>query len=186
MKIIRDGIPASQRSKKSREIADIIKSAEWYAKTDCFFVYAAIRSEVDLDYFCECAWTDNKLLFFPKVARKNMDFFEVTDFNRLEKGAFGVREPSTKFCRMATEEEAKNAVLLAPGLAFSPDGYRIGYGGGYYDRYLERMDEIYPVGICFSEQLTEEIVPKAHDRRMREIITEKSVLILNRWEETDA
>jgi 5-formyltetrahydrofolate cyclo-ligase len=173
MKIIRDGIPASQRSKKNREIADIIKSAEWYAETDCFFVYAAIRSEVDLGYFCECAWADKKSLFFPRVNKKDMDFYLVTDFNRLEKGAFGVREPSTELCRIATAEEIKNAVLLAPGLAFSPDGYRIGYGGGYYDRYLERMNEIYPVGICFSEQLTEEIVPQAHDRRMREIITEK-------------
>jgi 5-formyltetrahydrofolate cyclo-ligase len=174
MKKIRDGIPASLRTIKSRKIADIIKGSEWYAETDCFFVYAAIRSEVDLDCFCECAWADKKLLFFPKVDGKNMDFYLVTDFSRLEKGAFGVREPSTDLCRMATAEEAKNAVLLAPGLAFSPDGYRIGYGGGYYDRYLERMNEIYPVGVCFSEQLTEEIVPKAHDRRMREIITEKT------------
>jgi 5-formyltetrahydrofolate cyclo-ligase len=176
MRALRDEIPAEARRKKSRAIAGQICRSPWYASTDCFFVYAAIRSEVDLHDFCEHAWADGKLLFFPKVDGKEMDFYFVDSFERLKEGAFGVPEPDTAVCPQATEQEESQAVLLAPGVAFSVDGYRIGYGGGFYDRYLERKKEIYPVGICFEEQLTQAFVPQAHDRRMREVLTENQRL----------
>jgi 5-formyltetrahydrofolate cyclo-ligase len=172
MRRIRDGIQGEERRGKSLAITEQIMSAPWYAGTECFFVYSAIRSEVDLSAFCDRAWVDKKLLFFPRVDGKSMDFYRVTEWGQLKKGSFGVNEPDISICPIAESEEINNAVLLAPGLAFSPDGYRIGYGGGFYDRYLERMNEIYPVGICFEAQLTQDFVPQAHDRIMREIITE--------------
>jgi 5-formyltetrahydrofolate cyclo-ligase len=172
MRAVRDRIPEAVRREKSRAIAGQICTSPWYVLTDFFFVYAAIRSEVDLTAFCERAWKDGKSLFFPKVDGKNMDFYRVTDFGQLKKGAFFVPEPDSDVCPQATGQEAAQAVLLVPGVAFSGDGYRIGYGGGFYDRYLEGRSEIYPVGICFTEQLTQDFVPQAHDRRMREVITE--------------
>jgi 5-formyltetrahydrofolate cyclo-ligase len=169
---VRDRIPPESRQEKSRAIAEQICTSPWYAATDCFFAYAAIRSEVDLTAFCGRAWADGKTLFFPKVDGKNMDFYRVTDFGQLQKGSFGVPEPNLAVCPQATGQEEAHAVLLVPGVAFSGEGYRLGYGGGFYDRYLERKSEIYPVGICFGEQLTQDFVPQAHDRRMREVLTE--------------
>jgi 5-formyltetrahydrofolate cyclo-ligase len=176
LRLLRDGIPAALREEKSRTIAARLSAVPWYAGTSCFFVYAAIRSEVDLRAFYERALADGKALFFPKVDGKNMDFYRVDDCALLKRGAFGVPEPDPAVCPRATAQEERCAVLLAPGVAFSVDGFRIGYGGGFYDRYLERKSELYPVGICFGEQLLQAFVPQAHDRRMREIITENQRL----------
>jgi 5-formyltetrahydrofolate cyclo-ligase len=174
MRALRDRMPETLRAQKSRAIAERLCEAPWYTQVGCIFVYAAIGSEVDLASFCERAWADEKALFFPKVDGKQMDFYRVTGWEQLKKGAFGVLEPEA--CPVATEEETAQAVLLLPGVAFSREGYRIGYGGGFYDRYLERRSSIYPVGICFSEQLTQDFVPQAHDRSVREVITEKTQL----------
>jgi 5-formyltetrahydrofolate cyclo-ligase len=105
-----------------------------------------------------------------------MEFYHITGMEQLQKGAFDVPEPDPKQCTQATTSELAHAVLLVPGVAFSEEGCRIGYGGGFYDRYLERRTELYPVGICFAKQLTQAFVPQAHDRRMREIITEETRL----------
>jgi 5-formyltetrahydrofolate cyclo-ligase len=173
MRAFRDAIPPEIRGEKSCEIAERLCASPWYEKADCIFAYAAIRSEVDLTPFCERAWADNKRLFFPKVDGKQMDFYRVTGWEQLEEGAFGVPEPELDVCPKATPEEAEHAMLLVPGVAFSEEGYRIGYGGGFYDRYLERKNGIYPVGICFGGQLTQDFVPEAHDRSVREVITEE-------------
>jgi 5-formyltetrahydrofolate cyclo-ligase len=178
MRKVRDAISEALRMEKSRAIARQICAAPWYGSTACIFVYAAIRSEVDLTFFCERAWADGKRLFFPKVDGEQMEFYHVTGEKQLKKGAFSVPEPDPTECPPAASQDIAGAVLLVPGVAFSKEGYRIGYGGGFYDRYLERKTGIYPAGICFTEQLTQAFVPEAHDRRMREIITEQTRLTM--------
>lgn len=154
MKRRRDQIPADERALKSLQIAERLLSGEWYAAWDVILVYSAIRSEVDLAAFCEQARRDGKKLYFPRVEQESMEFYRVDSPGQLVPGSFSVMEPSAD-CRKEpwAKCERVKAPVLVPGVAFSLAGARIGYGGGYYDRYLAAHPLLVPVGVCFETQL---------------------------------
>lgn len=193
MKRLRDELPEERRRAASDAIAERLFSSLWYDKAEEILVYSAIRSEVDLSAFCARARADGKRLFFPKVQGDTMDFFQVDSESQLCLGAFGVREPRTggdeKECETAENcgervyagriwngSYSANIPILVPGVAFSRAGVRIGYGKGYYDRYLAAHEELFPVGICFEAQLVDVIPAEPCDRPMKLIITERETL----------
>jgi 5-formyltetrahydrofolate cyclo-ligase len=173
----RDAIPEAMRAQKSKQITGHLQKTDWYAHTRKLLVYAAIKSEVDLSIFCENAWADGKELFFPKVDGQTMDFYRVTDWKQLSTGSFSVMEPDPLVCARWDARSADTTVICVPGIAFSCEGYRIGYGGGYYDRYLKQHDALYAVGICYEEQLADHLERELHDIEMQEIITENRRII---------
>ena len=166
----RDEILPEIRKKASRQIAERLWKAEWY-KSRSILVYDAIKSEVDLSLFCDEAWKAGKALFFPRTMGKEMEFYRITDRKQLEKGAFSVMEPAVGTYELQKYNREEEAVMLLPGVVFSREGNRIGYGAGYYDRYLEKHTNLYTVGVCFSKQLAE-FVPEQNDCPMEEIVTE--------------
>lgn len=167
----RDAIPDEVRTQKSILISERLLKKTWYADTQCLLVYAAIQSEVDLSVFCERAWKDGKELFFPKVFDHDMEFYRIDRWDQLRRGTFSVMEPDME-SHPDLYVKQSGSIMLVPGVAFSADGYRIGYGGGYYDRYLAGNEELYTVGVCYTEQLTAAFEPEKHDCRMKEIVTE--------------
>ena len=80
-------------------------------------------------------------------------------------------EPAVGTYELQKYNREEEAVMLLPGVVFSREGNRIGYGAGYYDRYLEKHTNLYTVGVCFSKQLAE-FVPEQNDCPMEEIVTE--------------
>lgn len=66
--------------------------------------------------------------------------------------------------------------MLVPGLVFSPEGYRVGYGGGYYDRFFSKNRETYKIGICFEMQIAPEVPKGKYDIPVDYIITEKKII----------
>ncbi|MCD7708888.1 MAG: 5-formyltetrahydrofolate cyclo-ligase [Clostridiales bacterium] len=167
---LRDNIDPDEREDKSRKICEILLAEPWYESSDKILVYAAIKSEVSLKYFCECALRDGKKLYFPRTDGDKMEFFGAEKYEDFSKGNFGVMEPIGD--DIFSEE---NAPILAPGAAFSESGQRIGYGKGYYDRYLATRPKLFPVGICFSAQIVKEIDADEHDIPMRAIAYENGV-----------
>ncbi len=181
MKDRRDSIPEEIRREKEKIITSRLLNARWFKKAENILVYAAIQSEVSLWDFVQNAWKSNKRLFFPKVSGRQMDFFCVHSKKELEKGAFSVLEPDTEKYDLkqfyTVNFSPEKSVLLVPGVAFSKEGYRIGYGGGYYDRYLAKHRNLYAVGIAYAEQLLFEIPVEAHDIRLHEIISDSEQMI---------
>lgn len=221
MKRRRDGLSECERAACSGRISDILLSEDWYDKSWVILVYSAIRSEVDLSSFCERAWRDDKELYFPRVEQSSMEFYRVDSPAQLVRGSFSVMEPRLRLSGSEephTVSEAngphaqevrayagpawsgmdKKAPVLVPGLAFSRDGGRLGYGGGYYDRYLAAHPHLMPIGVCYAAQLVGEVekggvaesagadpmltvqtetllAMEAHDRRMDRIVTECGV-----------
>ena len=167
MKAIRDGIPPELRKSKNEQITNALMKENWYEAAKIICVYAAIASEVDLRGFCQRAWKDGKKLYFPKVFGEEMEFYEVDDFICLKEGCFHVMDLK-KY-----EDQPEPVHILVPGVAFSADGYRLGYGKGYYDRYLSMHPSLMPVGICYSEQREPEIPTDIHDIRMTKLITDE-------------
>lgn len=134
--------------------------------------FVSLPDEIDTKYIL-----NNKSLKIavPKVFGDYMEFFEFLSFENLEKGAFGVNEPKKLFKINKNDYDC----CITPGLAFSYDGKRIGYGKGYYDKYLKDYNNI-KIGICYSEMLCDEIPVDKNDVFMDVIITEKDVIILGK------
>lgn len=177
MKRERDAIPEEERRERSAAIVRRLLHMSEYAAGDAFLVYAAIRSEVNLRGFCERAWSGGKTLYFPRVMGNDMEFYRADGWEDLERGSFSVMEPKAGRERYAGFVPAP---IFVPGVAFSRDGARLGYGGGYYDRYLSRNPGLCAVGICFERQLVscrggERIRMQAYDRWMQRIVTEDGI-----------
>lgn len=107
-----------------------------YKLSDVLFIYASFGSEVDTFPIIRKALGDGKKVALPKVYGKGkMLFFMIDSLDNLVKGRMGILEPQEK--ELTVPEINKKNLMVLPGVAFSRDGCRLGYGGGYYDRYIE-------------------------------------------------
>lgn len=144
-------------------------------KAQTILVYAANKNEVDLTWFVNQMWQMGKQVAFPLCRGESMDFFEVTSYDQLESGAFGILEP--KGLKQPIVPNASTLVCV-PGIAFSDDGNRIGMGRGYYDRYFQRYPFVYKIGLAYEFQLCPPWTPDYCDIGMDRIITEQRDIIL--------
>jgi len=94
------------------------------------------------------------------------------DLDELAEGRFGILEPKPDCCRIASPPDV--AVCLVPGIAFTREGYRIGYGGGYFDRFLAQFQGI-SIGLAFELQLLQEITPETYDVPVNMVVTENNI-----------
>mgnify|MGYP000201497045 FL=1 len=108
-----------------------------------------------------------------------MEFFEITGFSDLEPGYFGILEPR-EGCRRACCPES---VILVPGAAFSRNGKRLGRGGGFYDRFLEREPKHKKIAAAYEYQMMETLPSEVHDVPVDMVVTEKECYICRTGEE---
>lgn len=160
---------------KSERICQTIWKNSSVQKTKQLLVYASIRKEVDLTTLVEYAWKRGIQVCFPKVFGEDMEFYEIKDWQGLAEGAFGVREPIETAKPVCPDEDA---VICVPGVAFSVLGERIGYGKGYYDRYLSRYPKLYRIGVGYACQLYESWEAHTLDVGMQLLITEEREIVL--------
>ena len=104
----------------------------------------------------------------PRVSGQNMFFFYVESYNDLTKGNFGILEPKDS----AMQAEEKDALMIIPGVAYDKTGNRIGYGGGYYDRYLAGEHDHYIIAPAYGFQIVDSLISEEHDIQVDEIISE--------------
>jgi len=136
-------------------------------------LYWPIQGEPDL---LKLAFSSTNIISLPKILKSEMIFVEYNHLNPVEKSALSsVFEPKSTI-------EIIPKLIIIPGLCFSTNGYRIGFGHGYYDKYLNKIKEIYKpitIGVCFHENLFEHIEQESHDYQIDYIITDKIVLRSN-------
>src|SRR5690606_8126144 len=129
--------------------------------------YYAFRSEVRTDLIIERARSLGKKVALPRVEGENLAFYELSSDNRLGTGRFGIMEP------LPYSPVNNIDLLVVPGGAFDKQGYRLGYGKGYYDRYLEKNKKTISlcVGLAYSFQLLDCLPLREHDIRLDAIAT---------------
>ncbi len=148
---------------------DAVKNA------DAILSFVSFRSEVSTEpIHRECKKRDIPL-YLPVCEGKEMLFFR-GDRGQLSPGAYGIPEPEkTDPIDFLT---VFRPVILVPGLVFNRRGYRLGYGGGYYDRYLsEWSSRLYSIGIAYHNQLNDGIPIDTCDRRVQAIVTEQETIL---------
>lgn len=132
--------------------------------------YHALPDEADPQLLLERLVEAEHHIAFPRVAAKGqpLDFHRVPDDGVLAPGAFGIHEPLPQWPRVTP------GILLVPLLAFDGAGHRLGYGGGFYDRTLEKLD-IPAIGIAYAGQEVASLPYEAHDRTLAMILTEQGL-----------
>ena len=120
-----------------------------YQRAEAIYAYLSYNQEVRTQAVLRQAAADGKRLAVPKITDGRMDFLWLTEHTRLEPGFGGILEPVE-----GETADAADALVLMPGLAFDRQGHRMGYGGGYYDRFLAR--EPHPtIALCYDFQMVE-------------------------------
>ncbi|CAM3952245.1 5-formyltetrahydrofolate cyclo-ligase [Lederbergia lenta] len=131
--------------------------------------------EVDTWQLIRAGWAMGKRMVIPKcmAVTKEMKFKEITSFDQLEIVYMNLFEPIREQKDIHSKEID---LLIVPGLAFNHRGYRVGFGGGYYDRYLERFQGE-TISLAFSEQVMEGLPYENHDLPVEKIITDQEIII---------
>ncbi len=167
----RDQIGACERKGKSELIAERILAGDISSCND-ILCYYPLGSEPDLLGACRVFLEEGKRLYFPVTEKDGIHFYCVGDLKGFKRGVFNVMEPADR----RYEYKRGKALSLTPGLAFDRDMNRIGYGGGYYDRFFSLHPDIIRAGICFDELLERSIPHERWDMRMDLIITDREVI----------
>lgn len=158
------------KDKKSADIARKILAMPQIENADALFVFYPLEGEINLLPVAEYAWQEGKSVGFPLCEDRdgNMTFRLVNSLSELEEKSFGIKEPSTE----APEILPTNAVIFLPALAVDKQGYRLGYGKGYYDKYLAKYTYLKPftVGVIYKELLFDEIPHHEYDIPCDEIV----------------
>lgn len=157
----------------SLRIKDRFTGLSAYQNTELLMAYVDAKREVKTRLLIEQAWKDGKKMAAPRVDGDGiMYYYYIESFEDLEQGSFGIMEPK-KSCPLCETEEG---LLLMPGVAFDASCHRVGYGGGYYDRYLERHPGLVHIALAFEFQVFDKVPFEEHDILPQMIVTEQRVI----------
>ena len=166
----------TDRAAQSAAIAAALAALPEWRQARCVFSYVAVRDEVDVNPLLQTLiGSGDKLLCVPRLSRAgHMDAVAVVfAWEELVPGPFGLLQPP------ADREPLPPAsidLVIVPGLLFARDGSRLGYGGGYYDRYLAHLPQARRIGLCYRELLAEQLPTAADEPRCDLVITPDQVL----------
>lgn len=144
---------------KSAELCRLAAQTEVWKEASTIYGYFPFNQEIRLLPLLQQALAEGKQVALPKCYGKEMRFILVSDLSRVQASTFGVPEPMDD-SPVARDE---TALVLVPGLAFDAHGYRVGYGGGYYDRFFTCEPHHPTIGLCFDFQLVADLEPESHD-----------------------
>ena len=157
---------SDQIESASRRLAQVFLCSSQYRKARSIYGYLPFNQEVDTTAILQQALCDGKRVALPKILDGKMFFVWVTDLSAVQKGALGCPEPVAD----GPMADDPNALVLLPGLAFDLQGGRLGYGGGYYDRFLAA--EHHPtVVLCYDFQILPKIPAEEHDLQADRLIS---------------
>ncbi len=166
----RDALDADTLERRSAAIRQSLGKIEAYRNARTVHLFVPFGSELDTRPILEDLWARKVRAVLPRVAaHRQLDHLAVTGWDDLEPGAYSIPEPVAP-CQAVDPEGVD--LILVPGVAFDRQGGRLGYGGGYYDRFLEACPAP-RVALAFDLQMVEEVPREDHDLGVHEIITEK-------------
>lgn len=155
----------SQVVTKSSLICNKIINSPCYKNSRTIYCYFSVNNEVNLESLMEHALADGKTVALPRVENNNINFYCIKSLDKLNPGYYNIPEPEPEI------SAPQGDLLIVPGVAFTEKGERLGYGGGFYDRFLSQND-IYSIGVCFGFQIVKNIPTMEHDQKMNEIISD--------------
>ena len=155
-----------QIAAKSAELGRLFRQSDAYRSAKTIYGYLPYNQEVRTTPMLEQALLDGKRVAVPKCYGDEMRFIFMDDLSRVEKGYANIPEPIAD----GPIADDETALVLMPGLAFDPSGRRMGYGGGFYDRFLAA--ESHPtIALCYDFQLLDALSTEEHDIPVDAVLT---------------
>lgn len=149
----------AQIEQKSARLGELFAASEAYRSAKAIYGYMPYNQEVRTVPMLERALRDGKRVAVPKCYGEEMRFIWMDDLSKVEKGYAGIPEPIAD--GPVADDEA--ALVLMPGLAFDPQGHRIGYGGGFYDKFLAKEPNHPTLALCYDFQMLDELKTEEYD-----------------------
>ncbi len=167
-------MPAQVKEQKDSRIARRFVSLRAFQKAELVLCYVSTPIEVGTREIIERAWKAGKRVAVPYCLPQAtaMEFYEIRSFDDLQPRTFGVLEPVPHRCRIITD--FSRSIAVVPGLCFDSYGYRLGYGKGYYDRFLQTYRGM-KVGICYQKCTKTQLIHGRYDVAVDLLVTEYAV-----------
>lgn len=159
-----------QVKEESHKIVAQIESMQHFQNAKVVMLYYPIQNEVDLRSLVSKYDGQKTFLLPATLPNHKMEVRIVQKDTVLTKGRYGVPEPSTDAYK------GKIDLILVPGVAFDKKLYRLGRGGGYYDRFLSSYRRVFKVGVCYGSQLHEDLPHSWHDIRMNHVVCPDKII----------
>lgn len=180
---LRDAIPEAERKDKSHMIAKKIIAQKEFLEADKVLLFASYSSEVETSEIFQTAQTMGKAIYYPKVMGKEMEFYLVEKLEDLQIGYRGIQEPQVVLEKRFLPQPQDKICVVMPGAVFDAEGNRIGYGGGYYDKFLQKLEtehakeNLCKIAIAFACQMVgkDHMVQDELDIKVDYIVTENQI-----------
>lgn len=159
--LVRLRVPA-----RSASLAERLRGWTFWQSAACVCAFSALAGEPDV----LASWPDGKRIALPRVEGDDLKFHWVAGRAELQPGRFGILEPAAE----APDAGSGFDLILVPGMAFDLRGGRLGRGRGFYDRFLPTARGL-RVGVCFEDQIVDDVPSEAHDLRMDFLVTPSAI-----------
>jgi len=173
-KTIRKGLPPEEKQKRDQAVLKRLISTKAYRSAHTILTYVSTPIEVDTLALIQRAWKDKKRVAAPRCVdgTRDMVFYFIRSMNDLERHTFGVLEPIPSRCEQVTD--FRRSICIVPGLCFDQAGYRLGYGKGYYDRFLSKYKGCI-IGICYSNCMRYSLKHGRYDVACEMVISDRYI-----------
>ncbi len=169
---IRKSFDSDYLKRLSTVICNRVIKQDLYINCKDIVLYMPINNEVDLDLLMKDAILTGKNIWLPRIVDKRMEFYKYDSNTKLIEGKYGILEPDSDHVLKPDED----TLIIMPGVAFSEDMGRIGYGGGYYDRYLSDNPCCKTIAVCYNFQIMPMVPMDDYDIRPDMIISDDKIL----------
>lgn len=173
---LRNAMSFDECNVKSMAVMQKVLSLSQIKHAEYVLCYASYKSEVMTGDLMKELLKIGKQIYCPRVSGDDMEFYHILSLRCLTEGYKGIPEPSIDCTDVFTvnmlEKNKERVVMLLPGAVFSESGARIGYGKGYYDRYLMRIPCMERIALCYEMQVVEDLPADPHDIPVTTIVTE--------------
>ena len=169
----RNNLTNDYRNSSTNTIFTILEEKDFFKSSEKIFIYVGFGSEITTETFIK-KWINKKQIFVPKIENGKMNLIRLKSWDDLAPGHFGVLEPTS-----SDYYDGEIDLVITPSIAFDKNGYRLGYGKGYYDRYFTENEYRISVGLSYHKLLQENVPKEEHDKQVDIIITEEKTFIIN-------
>ncbi len=176
-KEFRLSLTSEEKIKCDTAIVEKLCSLKQFSNAATILCYMSTPIEVDTHALISRLFLQSKTVAVPRCIdnSRDMEFFCINSFEQTEKHTFGVFEPDSEKCERL--RDYRNSVCIIPGLAFDREGYRLGYGKGYYDRFLSSYKGL-KIGICYEKCIFEKLPHGYFDISADIVVTEREIIFV--------
>ena len=168
IKVRVSAISADEKAKREELLLDNLFSMPEFLAANTVMLFANLPDEIGTFSLIDKCIAMGKKVFLPVINGDDMTVAEFT--GEYQIGRYGIKEPSLLTPNSSLLTPNSIDFILVPGVAFSPNGYRLGRGKGYYDKFLSKYSNLFTVGVCFREQFYLDIPTEPHDIPMQRVL----------------